>query len=332
MTESHPHKQEQAAPRRRPAWLAPLLVVIGMGLGVGAMFSAFAAPSVHSGADDLPIAIGGDQQAVRALESGLARTQPGAFDLTTYGSADDVRRAIGDRDAVGGLVAERDGVTVYLASAAGSGYAQLLRGIGTGLTAQGTPVTYVDAAPYTADDPAGGGITSLPIPLIFGGMFSSALVVVVLKARGVRRAGVALAIAIVVGLGVAALLRFGFHTIDTGYAPTALAIGMGAAAISLTVMGLEAAIGSRGLALGAMLMMFLANPLSGIATGWQWLPSPWGLIGQLLPVGATGTAGASLLPEVFHAIWRWFDDFDWFGSTERAAAVFKNAHLGLLAG
>lgn len=36
-------------------------------------------------------------------------------------------------------------------------------------------------------------------------------------------------------------------------------------------------------------MMFIANPLSGMATGWQWLPSPWGFIGQLLPIGSSGT-------------------------------------------
>lgn len=37
-------------------------------------------------------------------------------------------------------------------------------------------------------------------------------------------------------------------------------------------------------------MMFVANPLSGMATGWQWLPQPWGAIGQQLPIGAAGTA------------------------------------------
>ncbi|MBB5832374.1 hypothetical protein [Brachybacterium aquaticum] len=59
--------------------------------------------------------------------------------------------------------------------------------------------------------------------------------------------------------------------------------------ISLFVLGMESLLGYPGLGIGAILMMFVANPLSGMATGWQWLPSPWGLIGQLLPIGASGT-------------------------------------------
>ncbi len=37
-------------------------------------------------------------------------------------------------------------------------------------------------------------------------------------------------------------------------------------------------------------MLFISNPLSGMATGMHWLPSPWGAIGQYLPLGAAGTA------------------------------------------
>ena len=37
-------------------------------------------------------------------------------------------------------------------------------------------------------------------------------------------------------------------------------------------------------------MLFISNPISGLATGPQWLPHPWGTIGQFLPVGAAGTA------------------------------------------
>ena len=40
----------------------------------------------------------------------------------------------------------------------------------------------------------------------------------------------------------------------------------------------------------AHLFLFISNPLSGIATGPQWLPAPWGEIGQLMPIGAAGTA------------------------------------------
>lgn len=45
-----------------------------------------------------------------------------------------------------------------------------------------------------------------------------------------------------------------------------------------------------GIGIGAVLLLFLSNPLAGLATGPQWLPAPWGAIGQFLPAGAAGTA------------------------------------------
>jgi hypothetical protein len=60
--------------------------------------------------------------------------------------------------------------------------------------------------------------------------------------------------------------------------------------------------GRAGIALGAVLVFVLGNPLSGIATAPELLPQPWGQIGQLLPPGA----GATLL--------RSASFFDWAGA------------------
>ena len=68
------------------------------------------------------------------------------------------------------------------------------------------------------------------------------------------------------------------------------ALTLGIAAISLTVIGAKDLLGYPGLGLGGFLILFISNPLSGIATGPQWLPAPWGEIGQLMPIGAAGTA------------------------------------------
>lgn len=45
-------------------------------------------------------------------------------------------------------------------------------------------------------------------------------------------------------------------------------------------------LGPAGSALGAALFLMVANPLAGAANGAAWLPSPWGDVGQSLPVGA----------------------------------------------
>jgi hypothetical protein len=70
------------------------------------------------------------------------------------------------------------------------------------------------------------------------------------------------------------------------------------AAIALFVLGLHSLAGTAGLGLGAATVLLLGNPLSGLASAPELLPSGWGSLGQLLPPGATG----SLLRSV-----SWFD-------------------------
>ena len=50
----------------------------------------------------------------------------------------------------------------------------------------------------------------------------------------------------------------------------------------------EALIGPAGIALGALLLFFVGNPWSGIASAPELLPKAAGFIGQLLPPGAGG--------------------------------------------
>jgi hypothetical protein len=54
-------------------------------------------------------------------------------------------------------------------------------------------------------------------------------------------------------------------------------------------MGLAALLGRAGAALGALLMVLVGNPLSGVSSAPELLPEPAGAIGQLLPPGAGGS-------------------------------------------
>ena len=65
---------------------------------------------------------------------------------------------------------------------------------------------------------------------------------------------------------------------------------LGIAAIGLTLVGLRRAIGMAGLPLGALTILLLGNPLSGVTSAPELLPTGWSTLGQLLPPGATGTA------------------------------------------
>ncbi|MFJ9033422.1 hypothetical protein ACIRQP_33920 [Streptomyces sp. NPDC102274] len=81
---------------------------------------------------------------------------------------------------------------------------------------------------------------------------------------------------------MAVVLQYGFGTIDGAYWPAALGLSLGMAAISLPFLGFAALLGPAGLGLGATLMLFLGNPLSGIAAGPAYLPDGWGDVGRLL--------------------------------------------------
>jgi hypothetical protein len=267
-----------------------LTVLVGVPALLIVMLLCFLTPSLNSGAKDLPLAIAGPPQATNRITSALEAKAPGSFETTTYEQPDQAGQAVKDRQAVGAIAVGANGITVMTASGAGTPYVQLLKGIGAGLEATGQHVTYEDLAPMTNEDPTGVTITSLALPLAFGGNVSAVLLITLLrKSPWLRMLGAAL-MSLASGLAITALLQFGFHTIDGGFWMTTGALTLGIAAISLTVIGAKDLLGYPGLGLGGFLILFISNPLSGIATGPQWLPAPWGEIGQLMPIGAAGTA------------------------------------------
>ena len=271
-----------------PAKLAA--VVLGLTAVIALMLLAFALPAVNSGPHDLRLGVAGPDAAVTRVDNALAAGHPGAFVTERFPDADAVRTAIEHREVVGGIVATPDGMKVLSAGAGGAPIAQTMNGIAAGMsTAAGHPVPVEDVVPLTADDPAGVGLGALALPLVFGGMIP-ALALVRLFPRSVgRRVAGAVLFAVSAGVVLTAILQFGLGSVDGNYWTTTGAVVLGIAAISLTVLGLESVLGTAGFALGAVTMIFFANPLSGLATSAAWLPSGWGAFGQLLPPGAAGT-------------------------------------------
>ena len=309
--------------RRRESTGMLAAAVIGAPVVILLMLLAFLAPAVGSGAEDLPLAVSAPPEQQEQLISNLDAAGPGAFDVTVVDDADAVTRAVQDRDAVGGIAVGADGVEVVTASGAGSPYAALLRNLATELRAQvqrqagadaaaaaqarGTDqaqvqaaqaqaqaaaagsVTVTDVAPLPAGDPNGVSLAALALPLVFGGMATAALLSIVLRLAPWKRAVAALVIAALGSLAATVALHSWFDAVAGGFWLIWAGLTAGIAAISLTLIGLHAVAGYAGFALGAVTMMFVSNPLAGLATGPQWLPRGWGAFGQTLPVGATGT-------------------------------------------
>jgi len=266
-------------------------VVLGLSAVIGLMLLAFVLPSINSGPHELKLGIAGPVQATAQISASLEASKPGAFDTRDFADADALRDAIRNRDVVGGIAVDATGPHVLIATAGGTPIAQTLTGVASGLAeSSGAKVPVEDVVPLTADDPTGAGLTALALPLVFGGIMPAVVLVQLFPRSIVKRVLGAGGVAVVAGFALTAILQFGTNSLDGNYLLTALALTLGMSAISLPILGLESLLGMKGFALGAVTMMFIGNPLSGMATTAAWLPAGWGALGQLLPPGAAGAS------------------------------------------
>ncbi len=266
-------------------------VVLGLSAVIGLMLLAFVLPSINSGPHELKLGIAGPVQATTQISASLEASKPGAFDTRDFADADALRDAIRNRDVVGGIAVDATGPHVLIATAGGTPIAQTLTGVASGLAeSSGAKVPVEDVVPLTADDPTGAGLTALALPLVFGGIMPAVVLVQLFPRSIVKRVLGAGGVAVVAGFVLTAILQFGTNSLDGNYLLTALALTLGMSAIALPILGLESLLGMKGFALGAVTMMFIGNPLSGMATTAAWLPAGWGALGQLLPPGAAGAS------------------------------------------
>lgn len=277
-----------ARPARHPA--VPLVAMLtGLGAILVVLLALFILPSLKSGAHDLPLGLVGSTSAVSQTEDSLSSLEPGAYTTRSFDSADELAAAIKKRQVVGGLVVSNQDVHVLVASAGSTAISGTVTAAAHQVAAaSGLPVTVTDIVPLPADDPNGIGIGGLAFPLVFGGIvpvvaFRSAFP----RHHSWRLAGVVLFSA-VGGSLVAAVLQLWFGSVNAEFWPVAGSMALGIAALAVPLAGLQQLWGGKGFTIGAMTMMFLGNPLAGIATTGAWLPAGLGTFGQLLPPGSTG--------------------------------------------
>ncbi|WBQ07178.1 hypothetical protein [Kribbella sp. CA-293567] len=271
---------------RRP----PVLAVVGLLTAVlTVLLIAFAWPAARSAPRDVPLAIAGPAQAVAQVQGGLDKAMPGAFEITAVADRSAAVDAIEHRDVYGAIVLGQQAPEVLTASAGAPAIAQILTQLSAQLAAGNPQVKVTDVVPLPADDPRGAGLAGGALPLVLGGIAAAAMLTQLVRGGGRRMAG-AVTFAITGALALAAVLQFWFGSLEGSYFANAGVIAMSIGAISLTLLGLEWLLGTVGLGLGAATMMLLGNPLSGLTSAPEMLPSGWGALGQLLPPGAAGTA------------------------------------------
>lgn len=295
---------------RTPAGTArAVATVAGLVGALTLLVLAFLWPAATAQPRGVRVAVAGPSAAVTAIDHALATHQPGAFDLVPVPDRAAAVTAIESRDVVGGLVLGT-APEVLAASAGGAQLSQAMTALAAqveqGLQAQadaaaanaGRPatrvtVTVTDLVPPPPDDPRGTGFMVGMFPLVIGGILGGAGLWWAVRGPW-RRAAATLGYAVVAGLALTAVLRSWFGTIEGSWWAQATAIALMLAAIAAPVAGLAGRLGWPGVPAGAVLMLLVGNPLSGVMIPEQFLPAPWGAVGQWLPPGA----GASLLRDL----------------------------------
>lgn len=281
------------APNDRHATVVPLVGgLVGLIAVIAVLVVAVALPAVKSGPHKIPIGVAGAPQITGQLEA-LFTTDSNrdAFDVTTYPSEARLRTAVRHRQIYGGLVVTQSAATMFVAGAGSSTMADALSSVAGELT-QSTQiqVQVTDLVPNPAEDPRGNGLAASSLPLVVAGVLPPFLALLLYRRRPLARLGLTVAASVVSGFALAVLLGSVIGgTAGASFVPVAATLTAGVLAPSLALLGLHAVAGRIGLGIGAAVLVLAGYTLMGLATAPQWLPSPWGAIGQLLPAGAEGS-------------------------------------------
>jgi hypothetical protein len=285
------------AHRRRP--LAAILLVP---LAAAIVLTLFAWPAARMEPRDLPLGVAGPP----AMEQKL-RAQDGKFDVHRYATEADARAAIEDREVYGAFVATPSGPKVLTASGASPMVAQLL----THAAGEGAQVQDVVPA-----GPSAAALPSSVLPLVLAGLLAG-VAASLLASSALVRVGLLVGAAVLGGAAAATLVGSWLDVIGGDWWANAGAFSLTIFAIGATVLGLKALMGEGGIAVTALTMIFIGNPLSAAGSAPELLPQPVGWLGQLLPPGA----GSNLLRSTGY--------FDGAGASGHIWVLVAWATLGL---
>jgi hypothetical protein len=273
--------------------LVPVVIVLAL--------AAFAWPSANLAPRDLPLGLVGPAPAIAAMSSQLTSHAPGAFSLHTYASDADARAAIRNRDIYGAIVVSPSGTRLLVASAASAlvaqaltqqllpalAHAQAAQAAQNGQGAQAPAPTVVDVVPAAANDPHGLVLGAVVLPLVLAGVLTG-LLITLFSGPGLSQILALVVAASLGGLSADFVAQGWLGALDGNWLVNSGVFALTILAIAGGLAGLGVVFGRVGLALGVVLLVFIGNPFSGVATGPVLLPKVVAVLGQLLPPGAGG--------------------------------------------
>jgi hypothetical protein len=291
ITETVPRNSHHASPvHRPPAAILATGIVVGLTVVLAIVSIAFALPAARTAPHDVPIGAAGPQVASGQVAQIMEQRAPGAFEFTYYPGETALREAIRNRDVYGGIAFGPDGRSLLIATGGSPMIAQMLTQIGNGIAQQaGVPLRIEDLAPPTKDDPRGVGLAASALPITLAGLLPAIALLLVLKREVWTRFTAVVVFSGLAGVTIASLLRYVFGSIEANFWGVSAGLTLGVLAMGLALLGLGSLFGRVGMALGALMALLLGNPLSGLNSGPELLPSGWGQLGQWLPQGANAT-------------------------------------------
>ena len=143
--------------------------------------------------------------------------------------------------------------------------------------------------PLSEGDSSGSGIAISAFPLVIGGILGGSFSA--LRVNGTwRRFVTAILYAVIGGALTALILNVWFGLIPGDFATLWAAFGATYLATASFIVGVSALSSPlAGLGLGAVVTMFIGNPISGATMPSAFLPGAWGQIGQMMVPGASST-------------------------------------------
>lgn len=143
--------------------------------------------------------------------------------------------------------------------------------------------------PLSDSDTSGSGIAISAFPLVIGGILGGSFSA--LRVNGTwRRFATATLYAVIGGALTALILNVWFGLVPGDFATLWAAFGATYLATASFIVGVSALSSPlAGLGLGAVVTMFIGNPISGASMPSAFLPGVWGQIGQMMVPGASST-------------------------------------------
>ncbi|MFY1634704.1 hypothetical protein ACN27F_15735 [Solwaraspora sp. WMMB335] len=259
------------------------------------IMAAFTWPAVYAQPRGVPVGLVGPPAEGAAAAALLTQARPHEFTIRPYETREVAIAAIRHRQVYGAVV-PGDPPELLVASGASTVASQLITALAPAVAGgppgeDGGPVVsgrveVTDVVPLSRHDERGAGLSAFFFPLLLGGLKGG--IFIALGIQGTARRLLTLAVlAATAGVAVAGVGQVAFRILGGSFVLNAMASGLAIAAIAATIIGLRNLVGLHGVGVGTVLIMLVGSPISAAALPVEFLPRPWGEIGQLFPPGAS---------------------------------------------